>query len=74
MQAICSQIQELMLTEMPMIPLWYNGLWAQFSNSTWTNWPSEAADSPHTLPSTWSGYWQMGGLLTLTALEPVPSE
>jgi len=74
MQAICSQIQELMLTEMPMIPLWYNGLWAQYSTAHWTNWPSEAADAPHTLPVTWSGYWQMGGLLTLTTLEPVPSE
>ncbi len=74
MQAICSQIQELMLTEMPMIPLWYNGLWAQYSTAHWTGWPSEAADAPHTLPSTWSGYWQMGGLLTLTTLQPVPSE
>lgn len=74
MQAVCSQIEELMLTDMPMIPLWYNGLWAQFSSAVWTNWPTEAADSPHTLPSTWSGYWQMGGLLTLTTLQPVPSE
>jgi peptide/nickel transport system substrate-binding protein len=40
MKAVCSQIQELMLTEMPMIPLWYNGLWAQWSSSTWTNWPT----------------------------------
>jgi len=72
MKAVCSKIQELMLTEMPMIPLWYNGLWAQYSNAAWTNWPSEAADTPNTLPCTWSGYWQMGGLLTLTTLKPVP--
>ncbi len=71
MKAICSKIQELMLTEMPVIPLWYNGLWAQYSNLVWTNWPTEAADTPNTLPSTWSGYWQMGGLLTLTTLKPV---
>lgn len=72
MKAACSAIQEKMLTDMPMIPLWYNGLWAQYSNAVWTNWPSEAADTPKTLPSTWSGYWQMGGLLTLTTLELVP--
>ncbi len=68
MQAACSQIQELMLTEMPMIPLWYNGLWAQFSNATWTNWPIETSPN-QTLPTTWSGYWQMCGLQTLINLK-----
>lgn len=72
MKAACSAIQEKMLTEMPMIPLWYNGLWSQYSNAVWTNWPSEAADAPKTLPSTWSGYWQLGGLQTLINLKPVP--
>ncbi|MBN1886342.1 MAG: ABC transporter substrate-binding protein [Thermoflexales bacterium] len=70
MKAACKEIQELMLTEMPMIPLWYNGLWAQFSSSIWTNWPTEAADTPNTLPSSWSGYWQLGGLDTLINLKP----
>ncbi len=73
MQAATSAIQELMLTEMPMIPLWYNGLWSQFSNSVWTNWPTEQASSP-TLPTTWSGYWQLGGLMTLINLQPVPPQ
>jgi len=72
MQAACSAIQELMLTEVPMIPLWYNGLWAQFSNATWTNWPTEESAAA-TLPTTWSGYWQLGGLQTLINLEPVPA-
>jgi len=71
MQDICSQIETIQLTEMPMIPLWYNGLWSQYNNSVWTNWPTEAADTPNTLPTTWSGYWQLGGLMTLTTLEPV---
>ncbi len=69
MQAVCSQIQELMLTEMPMIPLWYNGLWAQFSNAVWTNWPTDGSGSS-ALPTTWSGYWQLGGLQTLIELKP----
>jgi ABC-type transport system substrate-binding protein len=71
MQAVCSKIEKIALTEMPMIPLWYNGLWSQYSTSVWTNWPSTAADTPKTLPTTWSGYWQLGGLMTLTTLEPV---
>jgi peptide/nickel transport system substrate-binding protein len=73
MRAGCAAIQELMLTEMPMIPLWYNGLWAQFSNAVWTNWPTEDSGSS-ALPSTWSGYWQLGGLQTLLELELVPTE
>ena len=71
MQAATSAIQEKMLTEVPMIPLWYNGLWSQFSNAVWTGWPTESASSP-TLPTTWSGYWQLGGLETLINLELVP--
>jgi peptide/nickel transport system substrate-binding protein len=70
MKAACGQIQQLMLTDMPMIPLWYNGLWAQWSESTWKNWPNEKATTP-TLPTTWSGYWQLGGLMTLINLQPV---
>ena len=70
MKAACSAIQELMLVEMPMIPLWYNGMWSQWSNSSWTNWPTENSGAP-TLPTTWSGYWQLGGLMTLINLQPV---
>jgi len=69
MQDICGDIQTISLTEMPAIPLWYNGLWTQFNDSVWGNWPTEAADTPNTLPTTWSGYWQLGGLMTLTTLE-----
>jgi ABC-type transport system substrate-binding protein len=71
MKDLCGQIQTILLTEMPMIPLWYNGLWSQYNNSVWTNWPSSAEDTPNTLPTTWSGYWQLGGLMTLTTLQPV---
>jgi peptide/nickel transport system substrate-binding protein len=70
MKAACSEIQELMLTEMPMIPLWYNGLWAQWSNAVWTNWPSEDGNEPSRLPCTWHTYWQMGGLQTVLSLVP----
>ncbi len=72
MKAACSAIQELMLTEMPLIPLWYNGLWAQYSNAVWTNWPTDAENEPSRLPCSWHPYFVMGGLLTLIELEPVP--
>ncbi|WP_295447410.1 ABC transporter substrate-binding protein [uncultured Thiodictyon sp.] len=65
-----ARIQTLMLTELPMIPLWYNGLWAQWRDSAWTNWPTAAAGTPKTLPTIWSGFWQLGGLQTLINLKP----
>ncbi len=70
MQAVCADIQRILLTDMPLIPLWYNGLWAQYNDSVWTNFPSAAPGSPKHLPCTWAGYWQMGGLLMLTELRP----
>jgi peptide/nickel transport system substrate-binding protein len=57
------------MKDLPIIPLWYNGLWSQASNAVWTNWPSNTAGSPHYVPSTWRGYWQMGAVLMLTQIK-----
>jgi peptide/nickel transport system substrate-binding protein len=73
MKAAVSTIQKIMLTDMPVIPLWYNGAWAQWPSSNtavWKNFPSTSSDKP-TYPITWSGYWQTGGLATLINLQPV---
>ncbi len=72
MQSITSKLQKISLTDMPVIPLWYNGLWSQVSNVVWTNWPS--ADGTHVLPATWNGYWQMGAIKMLTSLKPAPKQ
>jgi peptide/nickel transport system substrate-binding protein len=71
MNEIISQLQEISMTDMPLIPLWYNGAWSQYSNSVWTNWPSSETDN-NALPVTWRGYWNMTGIDMLTAIEPVP--
>jgi peptide/nickel transport system substrate-binding protein len=71
MQAIISQLQTIYLTDMPLIPLWYNGAWSQVSNAYWTNWPATAADAPHWFPVSWRGYWNMTAIRMLTDLEPV---
>ena len=73
MKAIISQIQKIQLQDMPIIPLWYNGVWAQANNGVWTNWPSSASGSPHYVPCTWRGYWNMGAVLMLATLKPVPT-
>ncbi|MBB6118679.1 ABC transporter substrate-binding protein [Nocardiopsis algeriensis] len=67
---ITSKIQEIQLAELPAIPLWYNGLWAQASNKTWTNWPSEAEGTPDTPATMWNGWFELGAIQTLAAIEP----
>lgn len=64
-----SQVQEKFMTDLPVIPLWYNGAWAQYNESQWTNWPKEGREDAY-FPVMWNGYVQMGGLNALLALEP----
>jgi len=71
MKKIMSEIQTIQLTDMPIIPLWYNGVWSQVSNAVWTNWPSAAEGAPHYVPATWNHYWTMGAIFILTELQPV---
>jgi peptide/nickel transport system substrate-binding protein len=74
MQAIISQLQRIYLTDMPLIPLWYNGMWSQVSNTYWTNWPSSAEGAPHWTPVSWRGYWNMTAIRMLTDLKPAPGD
>jgi peptide/nickel transport system substrate-binding protein len=67
---ILSELQEIALTDMPVIPMWFNGAWSQVNNTTWTNWPSDAPETPDTWPITWAGYAQMGGIRTLAEIQP----
>ena len=65
-KAIHSQIQKIMLEQLPAIPLWYNGMWAQWSNKYWANFPS--ATGNQATPSTWNGYLNMTGIDALAKL------
>lgn len=66
---IAAEIEKTLLVEMPTIPLWHNGLWAQYTNANWTNWPSE--DNPYGVPVTWDNAYQLGMIDVLIGLEPV---
>jgi peptide/nickel transport system substrate-binding protein len=72
MKAVISKLQTIQLTDVPLIPMWYNGAWAQYSNAVWTNWPASADDANHYLPVTWRGYWNMTAILMLCDLTPTP--
>ncbi len=70
MKSITSKLQKIQLTDMPIIPLWYNGVWSQVNNSHWKGFPSDGGNQ--VLPATWNGYWNMGAVLLLTQIQPVP--
>ncbi len=48
-------------TDLPAIPLWYNGAWAQ-DNESWTNWPRRRRAAEYA-PIMWNNWLQMGGIL-----------
>lgn len=65
---IAAEIQEILLKDMPVIPIMRNPVYSQALETYWTNWPSE--DNPNGVAVGWAGLWQMGGLETIMNLEP----
>jgi peptide/nickel transport system substrate-binding protein len=64
---INSQLQTTLMKELPLIPLWYNGIWAQFTSKYWKSWP--AAGTNPFIPAIWRGYLQMTGIDMITHLK-----
>jgi peptide/nickel transport system substrate-binding protein len=56
------------MQKLPLIPLWYNGVWAQFTSKYWTNWPSNNSPRKY-VPAMWRGYLQMTGIDVITHLK-----
>jgi peptide/nickel transport system substrate-binding protein len=65
-----AKLQAITLQQMPVIPLWYSGLWAQWKDNYWTNWPSAASGQGHYLPSMWRAYLNMTGIDMIDHLVP----
>ncbi|MFW6268498.1 MAG: ABC transporter substrate-binding protein [Bacillota bacterium] len=65
---IASEIQKILLEDMPSVPIWHNGLWAQATTEYWENWPDE--DDPYGIPVTWGNAYQFGMIETLIGIEP----
>jgi peptide/nickel transport system substrate-binding protein len=64
---INSKLQTTLMKDLPLIPLWYNGQWAQFTSKYWTNWPAAGTNRQFT-PVMWGGYLQMTGIDMFTHL------
>jgi peptide/nickel transport system substrate-binding protein len=63
-----SQLETLEMKQLPMIPLWYNGVWAQMTTKDWTSWPSSTSTRQY-FPAMWRGYLQMTGIDAITHLK-----
>ncbi len=61
------QLQTIEMRDLPLIPLWYNGIWSQMTTKYWTGWPSSTGNQY--LPVTWRGYLQMTGIDMITHLK-----
>jgi peptide/nickel transport system substrate-binding protein len=66
---INSQLQTILMQQLPIIPLWYNGQWAQFTSQHWTGWPN--GTNRQFTPIMWGGYLNMTGIDMITHLRPV---
>jgi peptide/nickel transport system substrate-binding protein len=70
-KSIAKKLEKIALTDVPNIPLWYNGLWSQSQSKYWTNWPSSSSSRNYT-PVMWRGYMQMTAIDMITHLKPGP--
>ena len=69
-KAIHKQLQRIMLNDLPAIPLWYNGMWAQYNTRYWSNFARAQGSGLQNTPSTWNGYINMTGIDALAKLRP----
>jgi peptide/nickel transport system substrate-binding protein len=67
-RSVMSKLQRNFLQDLPVIPLWYNGMWSMVNTQYWTNWPSSKGGQ--FTPSSWRNYWQMTAIDMLTSLRP----
>lgn len=63
---LVSEMATMVLQEMPVVPLWVNGLWNQYSDAVWTGWPDE--NDPYARIAVYSGQWELGTLYALTKI------
>jgi len=67
-KSLNDKLQTILMQNLPLIPLWYNGVWAQFTSKYWTNWPSNNSPRKY-VPAMWRGYLQMTGIDVITHLK-----
>ena len=72
LKGIYSTLEKDFLTQQPVIPMWYNGVWFQGNTQYWQDYPASSG-SDQFIPAMWGGY--IGAMTTVYALaqlQPVP--
>ena len=69
-KSLMKQLQKITMTDLPIIPLWYNGVWAQTQSAYWKNWPKDNTSREY-IPCMWRGYLQMTGIDMFTHVKAV---
>ena len=72
LDSIYAQLEKDFLTQLPEIPVWYNGAWFQGTTQYWADYPASGTSDENT-PVMWGGY--LGAMTTvyaLAALRPAP--
>ncbi|KAF2960209.1 ABC transporter substrate-binding protein [Thermotoga sp. 38H-to] len=65
---LCGKLGEILLKDLPFIPLWYGAMAFITQDNVWTNWPNE--HNPYAWPCGWANWWQTGALKILFNLKP----
>ena len=68
-QAIYTQLETIFLQNLPEIPLWYNGAWAQFNTTYWHDYPTSTSPNDQYTPVVWGGW--LGNMTTVLALAQI---
>jgi peptide/nickel transport system substrate-binding protein len=72
-KSLMKQLEKIELTDLPNIPLWYEGIWAQTQSGYWTKWPSSTSTRNY-VPYMGPGYLQMTGIDMLTHIKPAQAK
>lgn len=62
--ALARKLQQVMINDVPVIPIYYGGSWGLYSTKSFTGWPSK--DDPYALLTPYN----TAGLMIVTHLEP----
>ena len=73
MQKIITELQTTQMQNVPQIPLWYNGAWAQMSTKYWKDWPADGTKRQN-MPLSWGGALQMSGIDTIANVVPATTK
>ena len=66
---IPDQVETIFLKNLPEIPLWYNGAWAQYNTTYWHDYPVSTSPTDRYTPVVWGGW--LGNMTTVLGLAQI---